>query len=37
MDLGNQIENSVAAAEPSLGPPPAKKNLLKFCVGTFYS
>lgn len=26
MDLGNQIENSVAAAEPSLGPPPAKKT-----------
>ncbi|KAI2644427.1 Junctional adhesion molecule-like [Labeo rohita] len=25
MDLGNQIEKSVAAAEPSLGPPPAKK------------
>lgn len=26
MDLGNQIEKSVAAAEPSLGPPPAKKT-----------
>jgi len=26
MDLGNQIENSVAAAEPSLGPPPFKKG-----------
>ena len=26
MDLGNQIEKSVTAAEPSLGPPPAKKS-----------